>query len=111
MLVKVLASNFCFIEHLLGSESLAMGRRCNSAIIFLINLYLFDSRFSETVWIDNLYNCVETIWLPNNGSHGNGKKHYFSYHSNNCKEKILYQNHESYKFELPLIQLSSLGKY
>ena len=39
-----------------------------------------------------------------------GKKHYFSYHSNNCKEKILYQNQESYNFELPLIKLSSLGK-
>ena len=35
------------------------------------------------------------------------KRHYFSYHSDSCKnDKILHQKHESFTFELPLIKLS-----
>ena len=38
-----------------------------------------------------------------------GKRHYFSYHSNSCKEdKIFYQKHESFTFEIPLTKLSWL---
>ena len=41
-----------------------------------------------------------------------GKRHYFDYQSNSCKEdKIFHQKHQSYTFKLPLIKLSWLDKY
>ena len=74
--------------------------------LFLISLCLFDSIFSELVWIDKLQKCVEGIALFKNSWHGNRKWHYFSYHSKSSKgEKILNQRHESYTFERPQIKL------
>ena len=40
------------------------------------------------------------------------KLHYYSYHSNSCKEeKILHQKHESFTLKLPLIKLRWLDQY
>ena len=60
-----------------------------------------------------LHNCVEGLYLLNNGWYQNGKKrYYFSYHRNSCKEdKILHQNHDFFTFKVPLIKLSWLNKF
>ena len=42
--------------------------------IFLRILYLFDSIFSEIVWIDKLHPFHKRIYLPNKGCHRNRKK-------------------------------------
>ena len=55
---------------------------------------------------DKLYNSVEEIFSLPMFAMEIRKLHYYSYHSNSCKEeKILHQKHESFTLKLPLIKL------
>ena len=59
---------------------------------FFINLYLFDSIFRGTVRLISCINMLKEFISIAMVAMEIEKKHYFSYHSNSCKEdKIFYQ--------------------
>ena len=75
---------WCILTLMLGFCPYQLTQDTTLWQVFLSNLSLFDSILSITVWINELHDFDEGISFLDNCWYENGKKHFYSNHSNGC---------------------------